>query len=243
MNQELEFAKKIEELTELASIQGNVVSKGQIIEALSEIGMDESQLGPVYDYLKSKKIGVGEKVDLDKYLSSDEIDYLELYTESLSDIPKLTDGEKRAVYMAAMAGETEAKKKLIESMLSDVVDMAKLYTGQGVFIEDLIGEGNVALSVGVEMLGALEEPDEVPGMLAKMAMDAMEEVISDEIGNRKTDDKLVNKVNTVADAARELASVLGRKVTIDELVSESNLSRKAIEEAIRISGGKIEDIG
>ena len=205
--------------------------------------MHESQLGPVYDYLKSKKIGVGEKVDLDKYLSSEEIDYLELYTESLSDIPTLTDGEKRAVYMAAMAGEAQAKKRLIESMLSDIVDMAKLYTGQGVFIEDLIGEGNVALSVGVEMLGALEEPDEVPGMLAKMAMDAMEDLISDEIGNRKTDDKLVNKVNNVADAARELAQVLGRKVTIDELVSESKLSRRAIEEAIRISGGKIEDIG
>ena len=243
MNQEFEFAKKIEELTELASIQGNVVSKAQVVEALNEIGMDESQLGPVYEYLKSKKIGIGEKVDLDKYLSSDEIDYLKVYTESLLDIPKLTDGEKRAVYMAAMAGEADAKKKLIESMLSDVVDMAKLYTGQGVFIEDLIGEGNVALSVGVEMLGALEEPDEVPGTLAKMAMDAMEDLISDEIGNRKTDDKLVNKVNTVADAARELASVLGRKVTVDELVSESKLSRKAIEEAIRISGGKIEDIG
>ena len=28
MNQELEFAKKIEELKELAKIQGNVVSKG-----------------------------------------------------------------------------------------------------------------------------------------------------------------------------------------------------------------------
>ena len=243
MNQEFEFAKKIEELTELASIQGNVVSKAQVVEALNEIGMDESQLGPVYEYLKSKKIGIGEKVDLDKYLSSDEIDYLKVYTESLLDIPKLTDGEKRVVYMAAMAGEADAKKKLIESMLSDVVDMAKLYTGQGVFIEDLIGEGNVALSVGVEMLGALEEPDEVPGMLAKMAMDAMEDLISDEIGNRKTDDKIVNKVNTVADAARELASVLGRKVTVDELVNESKLSRKAIEEAIRISGGKIEDIG
>ena len=76
-----------------------------------------------------------------------------------------------------------------------------------------------------------------------MALDAMEELISDEIGNRKTDDKLVNRVNTVADAARELASVLGRKVTVDELVNESKLSRKAIEEAIRISGGKIEDIG
>ena len=144
--------------------------------------------------------------------------------------------------MAAMSGETQAKKRLIEVMLSDVVDMAKLYTGQGVFIEDLIGEGNVALTLGVEMLGALEEPDEVPGMLAKMAMDAMEELISDEAGNKKADDKLVDKVNKIADAARELATDLGRKVTVEELAVEGKFSKKAIEDAIRLSGQKIEDI-
>ena len=46
----------------------------------------------------------------------------------------------------------------------------------------------------------------------------------------------------MADAARELACDLGRKVTVEELVAEGKLSRKAIEDAIRISGKKIEDI-
>ena len=242
MNQELEFAKKIEEIRETASLQGNVLSRAQVEEAFEQIGMAPEQLGPVYDYLKTKKIGIDEKVDPDEYLSSEEVDYLSMYTQSLAELPVLNDGEKRALYMAAMSGETQAKKRLIEVMLSDVVDMAKLYTGQGVFIEDLIGEGNVALTLGVEMLGALEEPDEVPGMLAKMAMDAMEELISDEAGNKKADDKLVDKVNKIADAARELATDLGRKVTVEELAGEGKFSKKSIEDAIRLSGQKIEDI-
>ena len=242
MNQELEFAKKIEEIRETAALQGNVLTSKQVEEAFAQIGMSSEQLGPVYDYLKTKKIGIDEKIDPDEFLTEEEIDYVAMYTESLADLPVLNDGEKRALYMAAMNGEAQAKKRLIEHMLSDVVDMAKLYTGQGVFIEDLIGEGNVALTLGVEMLGALEEPDEVPGMLAKMAMDAMEELISEEAGNKKADDKLVDKVNKVADAARELACDLGRKVTIEELVAEGKLSRKMIEDAIRISGKKIEDI-
>ena len=242
MNQELEFAKKIEEIRETAALQGNVLSSKQVEEAFAQIGMSSEQLGPVYDYLKTKKIGIDEKVDPDEFLTEEEIDYVSMYTESLADLPVLNDGEKRALYMAAMNGEAQAKKRLIEHMLSDVVDLAKLYTGQGVFIEDLIGEGNVALTLGVEMLGALEDPDEVPGMLAKLAMDAMEELISEEAGNKKADDKLVDKVNKVADAARELASDLGRKVTVEELVAEGKLSRKMIEDAIRISGKKIEDI-
>lgn len=242
MNQELEFAKKIEEIRELATLQGGVLSKEQVEASFGEIGMSPEQLSPVYDYLKTKKIGIGEAVNPDDYLSTDEVDYLVMYKESLSELPVLTEGEKQALYMAAMAGEEQAKKSLIENMLMDVVDMAKLYTGQGVLIEDLIGEGNVALSMGVEMLGALEEPAEVPGMLAKMAMDAMEELINEEADNKKVDDKLVDKVNKIADAAKELAGDLGRKVTVDELAAEGKFSKKAIEDAVRLSGKKIEDI-
>lgn len=242
MNQEIEFAKKIEEIKELAKIQGNVVSKGQLEALFEEIGMTAEQLGPVYEYLKDKKIGVDEKVDLDEYLTTDEADYLNMYMESLAELPERTDGEKTAMFIGAMAGDADAKNAVIEILLPDIVDMAKLYIGQGVLIEDLIGEGNVAISMGIDMLGALETPDEVPGALAQMAMNAMEQLIGEEEENRKIDDKMVDKVNKIADAARELAQDLGRKVTVEELAGEGKFSRKAIEDAIRVSGKKIEDI-
>ena len=35
---------------------------------------------------------------------------------------------------------------LIEIHLADVAEIAKLYAGQGVLLEDLVGEGNLALS-------------------------------------------------------------------------------------------------
>lgn len=242
MNQELEFAKKIEEIRELAKEQGNVLETKQVEEAFAEIGITGEQLLPVFDYLKSKKIGVDEKVNPDDYLTEDEADYLSLYLDSLKELPEYTAGEKRAIYMAAMAGESVAKTKLIEMMLPDVADMAKLYTGQGMYIEDLIGEGNVALSLGVEMLGALESPDEVPSTLASHIMNAMEEALGIEEDFRKADDKMVEKVNRVAKEAAELASELGRKVTVDEIVAEGKLSQKAVNDAIRLSGKKIEDI-
>ena len=242
MNSEKEFAQKIEEIKTMASLQGGFLKQEQIEEAFAEIGMSGEMLAPVYDFLKAKNIGIGERLSDEEILSNEDMDYLNMYTESLLELPDLTDGEKRAVYMSAMAGERDAKRRLIEIMLSDVVDMAKLYTGQGVLIEDLIGEGNVALTLGVEMLGALETPDEVPGMLAKMAMDAMEELISQELNSKKADDKLVEKVNKIADAAKELSQDLGRKVTVEELAAEGKFSKKAIEDAIRVSGKKIEDI-
>ena len=79
-------------------------------------------------------------------------------------------------------------------------------------------------------------------MLAKMAMDAMEDIISDEANMKKADEKVADKVNKVAKFAEELAASLGRKVTVEELVNEGKYSRKYIEEAILLSGKKIEDI-
>jgi len=242
MNRELEFAKKIEEIRELAKVQGGMLTKAQVEESFTQIGFKENELGPVYDYLKTKRIGIDEKVNVDEYLSEDEVDYLNMYLESLAQLPQYSDGEKRAFYMSAMAGDRDAKDKVIEIMLSDVVDMAKLYTGQGMFVEDLIGEGNVALSMAVEMLGALETPDEVPSTLAAAVMSAMEDAISIEIDEKKVDDKLVSRVNKVAAQAEELAQALGRKVTVEELVAEGKTNTKEVLDAIRLSGGKIEDI-
>lgn len=242
MDRELLFAKKIEEIRAVAKEQGGVLSKAQVEEAFEQIGFKPEELGPVYDYLKTKRIGIDEKLNIDELLSEDDINYLDMYLESLKELKEYTDGEKKAYYMAAMAGERDAKDKVIEIMFPDVVDLAKLYTGQGMLIEDLIGEGNVALSIAVEMLGALESPDEVESTLASSIMSAMEEAIGIEVEEKKVDDKLVNRVNKVAAQAEELAAALGRKVTVEELVAEGKTTTKEVLDAIRLSGGKIEDI-
>ncbi len=242
MNQELEFAKKIEEIRSIAKRQGNMITKEQIEETFASIGMKPETLGPVYEYLQVKKIGIGEAIDIDETLSEDDKNYLEMYIEELKDLNEYTDGEKEAYYISAMAGHNESQKRVIEIMLPVVVDIAKLYTDQGVTIEDLIGEGNVALTMGVTMLGALESGKEVPQALTQIIMNAMEEFIGMETDAKKGDNKIVSKVNKVADAAAELAEALGRKVTIDELKEETGFSRKTIEDAIRYSGSRIEDI-
>ena len=53
---------------------------------------------------------------------------------------------------------------------------------------------------------------------------------------------MVEKVNAVAKQAHELAVELGRKVTVEEIVAEGKLSAKAVNDAIRLSAQKIEDI-
>lgn len=240
MNQELLFAKTLEEIKTLALEQDRVLSKEQVEEAFGKIGMKPEELTPIYEYLNQKKIGIGEPVDPDEYLTEEDVDFLSDYVEQIKLLPVLSQGEKEANFLSAMAGDSTGKVKTIEILLGDIIDVAKLYTGQGVLLEDLIGEGNVALAMGVEMLGCLEKPDEVPGMLVKMAMDAMEALIQETEEESKIDRKIVDKVNEVSAEAKKLAESLNRKITVEELMEETSFSEKKIREAIRISGNRIE---
>ncbi|MCI7558272.1 MAG: hypothetical protein MSS86_06530 [Lachnospiraceae bacterium] len=243
MNKEQQFQVKINELRALAKEQNMRVSTSQIEELFSEIGMPKELLGPVYDYLKAKNIAIDDEIiDTDAIMDEEDRNYLDLYLCELGELNEYTEGEKEAFYISAMAGHKESQKRVIEVMLPQVIDIAKLYLNQGVSIEDLIGEGNVALTMGVGMLGALESASEVPEALASMIMNAMEQIIAVEDDTRSADKKVVDKVNKVADAASELAEALGRKVTVDELVAETGFSKKSIEDAVRFSGSKIEDI-
>ena len=242
MNKELLFAKTLEKVKDIAKDQGNCISEEQVQKEFEVLGLNNDQLQMVYDYLVKHKIGIGQPVNIDDYLSEEEKDYLQTYLDEIAALPQVSAGEKEAITLSAMAGDPDAQGRLTEIYLPDVVEIAKLYTGQGVLLEDLIGEGNVAVAIGVTMLGCLENASEAQGMLGKMIMDAMEEYIQETASNEKADQKIVDKVNKVMDAARELSDELKRKVTIEELMQETGMSRNKILEAIRFSSNNIEYI-
>ena len=193
MNKEILFVQKLGEIRELAKEQGNYVTKEQIADAFAELNFQEEQFQMVYDYLTKHKIGIDEPVDLDEYLSEDEVDYLKMYEEELAAMESVTAGQREAILLSAMAGETDAQKRLVEIYLPQVIEISKLYTGQGVYIEDLVGEGNLALTQGVTMLGCLEHAKEAEGMLMKMVMDAMEELIQEDLTEKDIVKKAIDQ--------------------------------------------------
>ena len=217
-------------------------SEKQMREAFAGISLKDEQFEMVKAYLKQRSIGIGEPAAPEDYLSEEEIDYLEDYLKQLEGLPEASEGEKEAITLSAMAGDADAQNRLIQIFLPQVVEISRLYAGQGVFLEDLIGEGNVAVTMGVTMLGALEHAAEAQGMLGRMIMDAMEDFIAENAEEAKKSRKMAERINKVADKANELAEELHRQITIEELMSETGLSRKAIEDAVRMSGNKIDAI-
>lgn len=240
MDQEELFAQTLEQVRERAAGQGGWISDTDVQEAFAPLGLSEEQLQMVYDYLIKRKIGINAPVDPDDYLTGEEKNYLQNYLDELETLPKVKEGEREAVALSAMTGDTDARSLLVTMYLPDVAQVARLYSGQGVPLEDLIGEGNLALTLGMSRLETLEHVSQVQGMLGKMMMDAMEELIQNQQNISKADRKMAERINKVSDAAKSLSEELHRKVTVKELADETGMAEKSIRDAMRLSGHKIE---
>lgn len=72
-------------------------------------------------------------------------DSLRLYLREIARIPLLSATREVTLAERAEGGDREARNQLIEANLRLVVSIAKKYVGQGLSLEDLIGEGNIGL--------------------------------------------------------------------------------------------------
>lgn len=240
--EQLAFARMLEQLKDTARLQGNMLTKDQIDEGFADMKLSEEQMQLIYEYLNKNKIGVDEPLETSEVLTREEVNFLQMYLDELDELEELTDGEKRVVYMTAIAGDTQAQNKLTEIFLKNVVEIAKLYAGQGALLEDLIGEGNVALTLGAGMVGCLETPDEVEGFLGKMIMDAMEQYTTENVEEKEAGMNAAEKTNLVAEKARELADDLQRKATVEEVARELNLDEDEVRSIVQVSANHIDDI-
>ena len=77
-------------------------------------------------------------------------DIFNFYLKEINKIPLLTPEEEVSLAYEMRNGNENAKKRFIESNLRLVVSIAKRYTGKGLSILDLVGEGNIGLLIAVD---------------------------------------------------------------------------------------------
>lgn len=239
---EATFTKLLLELKETAAVQENVLTTEQVEEQFAAYQLNDEQMALVYEYLKGAKIGVDTPIDYDSMIEGEDRKYLDMYLEELEKLPPVSDGKKEALLLSAMAGDMSVRNELTEAFLPQVVDIAKIYAGQGVLLEDLIGEGNVALAVLMDMLGSQDSAQSAQEMIVQMVMQAMESLIYESRSESECAGEWAEKANLVMEKANALADDLLRKVSMEEVSKETGMSVEEIAEVLQATGWKIEVI-
>lgn len=233
------FLERLGSLKEAGIMNGGFVTEADINTFFPELS--DPQKEALKTYLKDNNIGIDKALDDKEILGEEESVSLKLYLEELADNEKVSDDMKRILIMNALNGDNNARDELIKAYLSDVADLAKLYAGQGVDIIDLIGEGNVALTVAIGMLESIEEPADCDEMVARSVMNAMEAMVGSENEETEMLKNAFAKVAKIADKAKELSEEYRRKVSVAELAGEG-LDEEEIMEVLRLSKGLTEYI-
>ena len=142
---------------------------------------------------------------------------------------------KRVLIMSAMNGDNVAREKLTASYLKSIADLARLYSGQGVDISDLIGEGNVALAAAMNMLGSIEDPSECDTLVTRTAMNAMEELVGVEKEETEALEHTMARIMNVLNKAREMNEELNRKISSAELCAEMDIEEEELNRLMLLS--------
>jgi RNA polymerase primary sigma factor len=175
-------------------------------------------------------------------MNDEEKSYLEFYLEELDSIKPYTEEEKKELLAKAMNGDKQAKNDYINANLIRVTEIARLYVNQGVLLEDLIGEGNVALASSMDIVEEEEDVNEAEEMVVSMIMKAMEELVADDANSKDAFEEWAERANEVLDKARELSEDYLRKITIRELCEEAGYTEEFVRDVMDVTGGGIEFI-
>lgn len=245
MNAE-EYKKSLDAAVRKAHENHNHISEDEFKNFFASLNLSSEQEKLTRDYFNELNIKFGKwdgKIEDDLSLDENDGNYLKFYLEELSDLPEYSEEEKKEISRAALEDDDDgAKQKLINMHLNDVVDIAKLYVYHGMPLEDLIGEGNIGLMMAVDLLGTLEKVDEIEGLIGKTIMDAMDAAIARDGEDKSGIEDVLERLENISQAAKELSEDLRRDVTSAELAEESGICKDDIDEAIRITGGNIEGL-
>ncbi len=232
----------------------NYIEEAVYRELTEPLSMTEEEDRLTREYLAGLKIrfgtppeeSSGEESSGDSGESSDSPDsdggYLDFYLEDLKSLPQYSDEEILRITERAIEDDREAKDALIHIHLKDVVDIAKLYVWHGIPLSDLIGEGNLGLMAAVDLMSTLDSPEEAEGFIGKFIMDAMDAAIAADSEDRSGIVGMLERLEGIGKAAKELSEDLRRPVTAEELARESEFELEEIEEALRLTGKNLEGL-
>jgi RNA polymerase primary sigma factor len=162
------------------------------------------------------------------------LDSLRLYLRSIGRVPLLSGAEEVALAKRIERGDTLAKQHMVEANLRLVVSIAKGYMGRGLTFLDLIQEGSLGLIRAVEKFD-YRRGYKFSTYATWWIRQAVTRAIADKARTIRIPVHMVEKLNKVSHAERQLIQELGREPTPAEIASELQCPIAEVREVQRMA--------
>ncbi len=169
----------------------------------------------------------------------------DVYLTEIDQTALLTARDERELAIRVQEGDLEARDRLVRANLRLVVSVARNYTGKGLAVEDLVGEGNMGL------IRAAEGYDPNAGTrFATYATywirQSIRRALSRDANTLRLPSYMWTLLSRWHSASSTLRRELGRAATVEEIALNLKLSRRqtrAVQKALMVlsSGQTIRD--
>ncbi|WP_394916516.1 RNA polymerase sigma factor region1.1 domain-containing protein [uncultured Robinsoniella sp.] len=258
MQEKIIFREMLSELKAYADTKNNVLSKEEIKEFFKNAHLTDEQYEFIYEYLGSQKIAVegyqkaaseaeeatvkGDQAETPLQDSQEEDTFLNMYLEDLaaSEIPELTEEEELALFNQAAGGDAMAKSRLIEQNLKRVYELVMKYNNTQLPKSDLIQEGNVGLILVMDALEQQKTLSDYQEYMKKEILQVLDDAEQEQKDFKHDDQQIVEQVNYLNEAIKNLEVDLERKVSLEELSAYIEMPAEEIEGILKMAGDEIE---
>jgi len=144
---------------------------------------------------------------------------LETYLVEINEVSLLTREEETALGTRIQAGDTAARERMIRANLRLVVSIAKLYSGRGMPLQDLIAEGNIGLMRAVEKFDP-EAGCRFSTYGSWWIKQSIRRALTNTVRSVRVPGYMSENLNKWRSTATELTYVLGRSPTVEEVAQE-----------------------
>jgi len=243
----------------------NALEFQEVLDFFSDLKPDRGELNAIADFLTDRGVDVllpedctddnllilnedddslGEEVSETDYGSSsvrnietdsgNVSDPIHMYLKEIGQVPLLSPEQEVDLARRVAEGDEDAKKQLEEANLRLVVSIAKHYTGHDMSLMDLIQEGNLGL------IRAVEKYDYRKGFRFSTyatwwIRQSITRAIADQGRTIRIPVHMVENINKVNRASRDLMQELGRDATPEEIAHRIHMTPERVREIQKIS--------
>lgn len=161
-------------------------------------------------------------------------DSVKVYFSGIKKFELLTSDEEKFLARRIARGDREARKRMIESNLRLVVNIAKRYLNRGLPLQDLIEEGNIGLIKSVERFKATKGC-KFSTYATYWIKQAIERAIANQSSIVRLPIHVTADISRLTRATRELTRTLKREPSLSELSERTGLSGRYVKKLNTIS--------
>ncbi len=161
-------------------------------------------------------------------------DTISVYFRGIKRFSLLTAAEEKKLARGIAAGDRAARRKLIESNLRLVVNIAKRYINRGLPLQDLIEEGNIGLIKSVERFKS-SKGCRFSTYATYWIRQSIDRAVANQANTVRLPIHVTNDLAKLAKVTRELTSTLQREPDVEEISAKSGLSGRYVKKLNTIS--------